>query len=98
MAELEGDIVGVCTLEWQQPFWTDETHAWLPDLVVAEHARRRGIGRALVAHAVRRARAAGASQLSLETGQHCTAAHALYRSMAFKETGRTYLLRRTEAR
>jgi GNAT superfamily N-acetyltransferase len=98
VAELAGDVVGVCTLEWQQPFWTDETDAWLPDLVVAERARRRGIGRALVAHAVERAGSAGASQLSLETGQHRTPSHVLYRSMGFEETGRTYLLRRAEAK
>jgi GNAT superfamily N-acetyltransferase len=98
VAELDGEVVGACTIEWQRPFWTDETQAWIPDLVVAERARRRGIGRALVADAMGRAHAIGASQLSLESGPTRTAAHALYRSMGFAETGRTYLLRRTEAR
>ena len=98
VAELDGEPVGVCTLEWQQPFWTGETHAWLPDLVVAEHARRRGIGRALVVDAVARAHAADVTQISLESGRQRTAAHSLYRSMGFEETGRTDLLRRAEQR
>jgi len=97
VAELDGEVVGVCTLEWQHPFWTADTHAWLPDLVVAERARRRGIGRALVHDALERAHAAGAARLSLESGPTRTAAHALYRSMGFEETGRTFVLRRTEA-
>jgi GNAT superfamily N-acetyltransferase len=97
VAERDGDVVGVCTLEWQRPYWTDDTHAWLPDLVVGEHARRRGIGRALVADALARAHEIGASQLSLESGPRRMAAHALYRSMGFEDVGRTYLLRRTEA-
>ena len=98
VAEVEGEVVGVCTLEWQYPFWARAIHAWLPDLVVAGRARRRGIGRALVVHALERANAAGATRLSLESGPTRTAAHALYRSMGFEETGRSYLLRRAEAR
>lgn len=98
VAELDGEPVGVCTLEWQQPFWSDEIHAWLPDLVVAERARRRGIGRALVADALTRAHAAGATQLTLESGRTRTPAQALYRSLGFEETGRTDLLRRAEQR
>jgi GNAT superfamily N-acetyltransferase len=97
VAELDGEVVGVCTFEWQHPYWTADTHAWLPDLVVAERARRRGIGRALVADALARALAAGATRLSLESGPTRNEAHALYRSMGFDETGRTHVLRRTEA-
>ena len=41
-----------------------------------------------------RARAAGAAQLSLESGPAREAAHALYRSSGFAEAGRTWLLRR----
>ena len=96
VAELDGEAVGVCTLEWQHPFWTPETHAWLPDLVVTERLRGRGIGRALVADALARAHAAGMTQLSLESGRMRTAVHALYRTMGFEESGRTYLLRREE--
>jgi GNAT superfamily N-acetyltransferase len=95
-AERNGEVVGVYFGEWQQLFWTSETHAWLADLMVDEAHRGQGIGRALLAHAVDRARDAGATGLSLESGPGRSAAHALYRSSGFSETGRTWLLRRVE--
>lgn len=94
VAELDGAMVGVCSLEWRDPFWTAETHAWLPDLIVTESARGRGIGRALLADAVAAAGAHGVAQLSLESGRTRTAAHALYRSGGFAETGQTFRLLR----
>lgn len=94
IAELDGEPVGVCTMEWQRPFWTNEVHAWLPDLIVREAHRGRGIGRALLSDAMTHAQAQGAAQVSLESGPARTAAHALYRSTGFDETGRSFLLRR----
>jgi GNAT superfamily N-acetyltransferase len=96
VAELDGTVVGVCSLEWRDPFWTAETHAWLPDLIVTELARGRGIGRALLADTAAAAVARGASQLSLESGRTRLAAHSLYRSAGFLETGQTYRLLRPE--
>jgi GNAT superfamily N-acetyltransferase len=96
VAELDGKVVGICVLEWRHPFWTNDTHAWVPDLLVTEHARGRGIGRALLADALATADNRGAAQLTLESGRGRAAAHALYRSMGFEEAGRTFLLRRAE--
>jgi GNAT superfamily N-acetyltransferase len=96
VAERDGEVLGVYCGEWQQPFWTDETHAWLADLIVDESHRGQGIGRALLAHAVERAVAAGATRLTLESGPGRAAAHGLYQSTGFAETGRTWLLRREE--
>jgi GNAT superfamily N-acetyltransferase len=96
VAELDSVVVGVCTIEWHEPFWTDELHAWIPDLVVTEPVRGRGIGRALLAEALRAARGAGATELRLESGTQRVAAHGLYRSMGFAETGHTWLLRRED--
>jgi GNAT superfamily N-acetyltransferase len=96
VAELDGQAVGVCSLEGQRPFWTDEIHAWLAEFLVTEAARGRGIGRALLADALLRATERGAAQLSLESGSMRTAAHGLYRSMGFEETGRTFRLLRGE--
>jgi GNAT superfamily N-acetyltransferase len=89
-----GQLLGIYAAEWQRPFWTEELHAWLPDLIVDEAARGRGIGRALMRDALERAQRAGATQLSLESGPGRQAAHALYRSSGFAETGRTWLLKR----
>jgi GNAT superfamily N-acetyltransferase len=93
VAEVAGTVVGVCATEWQRPYWTDETHAWLPDLIVDEAHRGMGIGRALLTDALSTAHAAGAAQVSLESGAQREAAHGLYRSMGFGEAGRTWLLR-----
>jgi GNAT superfamily N-acetyltransferase len=94
VAEVDGKAVGFCCIEWQRPFWTDEVHAWMPDLIVRETHRGRGIGRALLSDALAHAGAAGAAQVSLESGPRRMAAHALYRSTGFDEIGRTFLLRR----
>ncbi|HKO34175.1 MAG TPA: GNAT family N-acetyltransferase [Candidatus Limnocylindria bacterium] len=96
VAEQDGVAVGACSLEWRAPFWTEEIHAWLPDLVVTESARGRGIGSALLADAMGAAAKRGATQLSLESGRTRTAAHHLYRSRGFRETGQTYRLLRAE--
>ena len=96
VAELDGVVVGVCTLEWQHPFWIDALHAWIPDLVVTEPVRGRGIGRELLAVALRSARDAEAAEVRLESGAQREAAHGLYRSVGFAETGHTYVLRRED--
>ena len=94
VAVTDGSVAGICVIEWQRPFWTDEVHAWLPDLIVDEARRGHGIGRALLADALRQAGAAGATQVSLESGPQREAAHGLYRAMGFVQRGRSWLLRR----
>jgi len=96
VAELEGMVVGVCTLEWQEPFWTEALHAWVPDLVVTEPMRGRGIGRALLGKAVGLALARGAEELRLETAPQRSVALGLYRSVGFEETGWTAILPRED--
>jgi GNAT superfamily N-acetyltransferase len=96
VADLEGTTVGVCTLEWQRPFWTGDLVAWIPDLVVTEPMRGRGIGLALLASALGVAREAGAAEVRLESGAQRAAAHGLYRSTGFVETGHTLVLRRED--
>jgi GNAT superfamily N-acetyltransferase len=98
VAVLDGELAGVCCMEWQQPFWTDEMHAWIADLMVTEPARGSGIGRALLADALRTAGDRGAAQVSLESGSSRSAAHGLYRSTGFVDAGRTFLLRQEETR
>ena len=96
VAELDGVVVGVCTLEWQRPFWTNALHAWIPDLVVTEPVRGRGIGRELLTVALRSARDAAAAEVRLESGAQREAAHGLYRSVGFAVAGHTYVLRRED--
>ena len=56
----------------------------IEDVVVDERARRRGIGEALVRHAIELARAAGADGVSLTSNPQREAANQLYRTMGFQ--------------
>jgi ribosomal-protein-alanine N-acetyltransferase len=56
-------------------------------LAVAPEARRRGIARSLLAAAMTRAEAAGATTLFLEVATSNTAARALYAATGFTEVG-----------
>ncbi|HEX2142343.1 MAG TPA: GNAT family N-acetyltransferase [Candidatus Limnocylindria bacterium] len=94
IAELEGKAVGVCVMEWREPFWTDAVQAWIHDVVVTEPLRGRGIGRALMADALGRAVQRGAAAVLLESAMQRESAHRLYRSLGFEEAGRTWVLRR----
>ena len=56
----------------------------IEDVVVDEKARRRGIGEALVHHAIELARAAGADGVSLTSNPQREAANKLYQAMGFQ--------------
>ena len=64
--------------------------AWIPDLVVAESARGRGVGRALLAEAERRARAAACWGMTLESASWRTASHAFYERVGWNATGKAF--------
>ena len=83
VAEKDGRVVGMVTL---CVFTTlTGTKAYLDHLVVAPRWRRRGVGRALMRHAIERAEAAGASRIDLTANAAKEAGHALYRSLGFHE-------------
>jgi ribosomal protein S18 acetylase RimI-like enzyme len=56
---------------------------WLEDLFVGDSDRRRGLGEALVAAAVDRARARGCGRVELDVSQSIRGAWALYERMGF---------------
>jgi GNAT superfamily N-acetyltransferase len=62
-------------------------------LVVASDHRRRGIARALLAEAERRAAASGCRYLEVTTGERAgrEAAHVLYESLGLEQVSRRYL-------
>jgi GNAT superfamily N-acetyltransferase len=57
----------------------------VPDLIVAEHARRRGAARALLTEAERRAHARGCWALTLESAYFRTDAHRLYEAFGMTD-------------
>ncbi|HEV2427741.1 MAG TPA: GNAT family N-acetyltransferase, partial [Acidimicrobiales bacterium] len=58
--------------------------AWIEDVVVDEGARGRGVGEALVAAAIARARSVGARTLDLTSNRSREAAHRLYQRSGFE--------------
>ena len=87
VAESDGRVVGMVTL----CVFTTLTgpKAFLDHLVVAPDSRRRGIGRALLEHAIERARYAGASRIDLTANRSKQAGRALYEAAGFHERDTT---------
>ncbi|MBP5459598.1 MAG: ribosomal protein S18-alanine N-acetyltransferase [Clostridia bacterium] len=74
----ENDVVGYIAT------YIVRDEAFVENVCVAEHARRQGIGRALVERAIENCEANGASFLSLEVRRSNTAAIGLYTALDFE--------------
>jgi GNAT superfamily N-acetyltransferase len=79
-AVADGEAVGCCALLALEGGGFE-----LAKMAVADAFKGRGVGRALLAAAVERAKAAGAPRLYLETNSGLAPALALYRSFGFVE-------------
>jgi GNAT superfamily N-acetyltransferase len=78
VAEEEGGVVGMIDMALiLRPNFV-QPHAWVPDLIVSERARSRGVGAALLSKAEDVARSLGAFSLALESAHWRTRAHAFY--------------------
>lgn len=78
-----GPIVGSLTLAlFRIP---TGVRAWIEDVVVDSSMRGRGVGQALTAHALERARAGGARTVDLTSRPSREAANRLYQRMGFTE-------------
>jgi ribosomal protein S18 acetylase RimI-like enzyme len=93
----DAPAVGVVQLRYRWSVWRAAEDCELEDLFVSAQARRGGVGRALLAAAIERARERGARRIALDTAERNEAAVALYRSFGFSdeayEGGRAMLLR-----
>jgi ribosomal protein S18 acetylase RimI-like enzyme len=79
-----GGVVGVLSIRPSRHF-TGECDGYIGELVVAEHAGRRGIGRSLITAAEAWARDQGLAHLTLHTGTYNTSARAFYAALGFAE-------------
>ena len=75
--------VAVAQLRFRFGIWLDALDCLLEDLFVEASARGAGLGRAMVAATVERARARGARRIELDVDAENAAAVALYRSFGF---------------
>ena len=83
LAELDGQVVGMCHISLRQLISDRGPVALVDELVVAEAARGRGIGKALVAKARSFALAKGCLELEVGTPVENTSACAFYRAVGF---------------
>jgi ribosomal protein S18 acetylase RimI-like enzyme len=79
-----GGVVGVLSVRPSRHF-TGECDGYIGELVVAERASRRGIGRSLIAAAEAWARDQGLAHLTLHTGTYNAGARAFYAALGFAE-------------
>ena len=80
---------GVCQLRFRWSVWTAAPDCWLEDLYVRAAARGQGVGAALVAAALDRARARGSRRIELDTSEANAGALALYERMGFSTSSKS---------
>jgi ribosomal protein S18 acetylase RimI-like enzyme len=85
LVELDGKVVGFASPRLLHYLGEEALYAEISELFVLEGYRRRGIARALMTEMEVRARAAGASSLSVLTGADNETALALYHTMGFQQ-------------
>jgi N-acetylglutamate synthase-like GNAT family acetyltransferase len=83
VAEIAGEVVAVACLRLNDCLFQHEPSAELTELLVAPHARRRGVGRALVQRIELEAAAAGAGELFLMTAVRNEHAQAFYAALGY---------------
>ena len=77
-AYVDGRLCGIAHYLFHRSCWTVGNYCYLQDLFVAENARHRGLGRALIAGVEERARREGASRVYWLTHETNASARALY--------------------
>jgi len=85
VAELAGQVVGFASLRLVNYLGEEVPYAEISELFVSESYRRQGIARALMTELEVRARAAGASSMTVLTAADNDTAVALYQAMGFQE-------------
>jgi ribosomal protein S18 acetylase RimI-like enzyme len=78
---------GMAVLRFRDAIWDDALECYLAELYVVPQRRGQGLGRALMEAAIETARAEGATQMDLGTGEDDVAARALYESLGFDNRG-----------
>jgi GNAT superfamily N-acetyltransferase len=90
VAEDDGRVVGFCDLLFLPRLNFAGPQAWIPDLVVSEDDRGRGIGAALLSRAEELAHERGCWSLFLTSANWRTRSHAFYRREGWEQSGQYF--------
>jgi PhnO protein len=90
VAEDASGLIAFASLHFRTRLNHPTQEAWIPDLIVTERARRRGVGRALLEEAERHARDRGCHMLALESGYQRAEAHHMYRQFKMRDSGKAF--------
>jgi GNAT superfamily N-acetyltransferase len=85
-----GQVVGLATLLIRHMLTTDAPFGRVSALVVAEQARRTGVGGALMEQAEDLARAAGCDRMEVTSAERRADAHAFYEAIGYAESRRRF--------
>jgi GNAT superfamily N-acetyltransferase len=91
VAEDDGVLLGIATMQVVYSLVDDAPRAMLTGLVVREDMRGSGVGRALVSAVEAWARERGANRVVVTTALRRSGAHAFYEHMGYEFTGRRYV-------
>ncbi|MGY0505587.1 GNAT family N-acetyltransferase [Luteimonas sp. e5] len=85
LAREAGVVCGLIALDFMYYLPLGTTTCRITAMVVTPEAQGRGLGRALLREAERRARLAGAARLEITSGSQRTDAHAFYRACGYSD-------------
>ena len=91
VAEVDGVVVGFVDVEFRQRLNYSTPQAWIPDVVVEESHRGRGVGRALLAGAEELARQRGCWGMALESAKWRERAHAFYWARGWRDASLSFI-------
>jgi GNAT superfamily N-acetyltransferase len=86
VARCNGAVCGLVALDFMYYLPLGTVTCRVTALVVSTQSQGRGIGRALLKEAERRARAGGAARIELTSGAQRTEAHAFYRACGYNDS------------
>jgi len=87
VAEVDGSIIGFLSLVFREHLNFVHPQGWIPDLIVTEAARGKGVARALLERAFTQAEQHGCDWVRLESGYARTAAHQAYEAVGMSNGG-----------
>jgi GNAT superfamily N-acetyltransferase len=90
LAEDERGVIAFVSIHFRARLNHSTEEVWIPDLIVTERARRRGVARALLEEAERRASERGCHAMELESAYFRAEAHHLYRQFKMRDVGKSF--------